>query len=304
MDDVHCYGNETFLEDCTFNWWGVHNCGHGEDVSISCLKISSSNSSTTVSHTTTNTTTPFVRLVGKPEAGRLEVYHDGKWGTVCEDGFNDVAATVTCRSLGFGYGELINGEPYRTRNGTIWLDEVRCRGNEASILECSNSGWQQHRCEHSQDVAIECYHKSLTAIASDSTTFPVVAVMTAIVVGGVVLLAAIISLTCVLVKRNSRSNIEGKKPEGTRAAATADLVERHDVSLDEHQTLSSLSHYQPAAAENAYNNRRARATASKASDAAVMSTYVDEDGYDEFKDEELYINQPGSDDLYGNIRFQ
>jgi len=47
-----------------------------------------------------------VRLVGGPSdsEGRLEVYHDGKWGTVCDDFFddNDNAASVACNSLGYG----------------------------------------------------------------------------------------------------------------------------------------------------------------------------------------------------------
>ena len=45
------------------------------------------------------------RLVGgsRSHEGRLEVYHNGTWGTVCADGFNDAAAIVVCRSLGLRY---------------------------------------------------------------------------------------------------------------------------------------------------------------------------------------------------------
>jgi len=45
------------------------------------------------------------RLVGTSNShqGRLEVYHNGFWGTVCDNGFTDTAAKVVCRSLGFRY---------------------------------------------------------------------------------------------------------------------------------------------------------------------------------------------------------
>lgn len=36
LDDVNCIGTETGIDQCVHNPWGVHNCGHEQDVSISC----------------------------------------------------------------------------------------------------------------------------------------------------------------------------------------------------------------------------------------------------------------------------
>ena len=36
LDDLVCTGSETSITQCQSNGWGVHNCGHSEDVAINC----------------------------------------------------------------------------------------------------------------------------------------------------------------------------------------------------------------------------------------------------------------------------
>ena len=110
-----------------------------------------------------------VRLVGtngvNPSNGRLEVYYNGRWGTVCDDGFSMAEADVVCRQLGLsGARSFSSGS--NSGNGTIWLDDVYCNGSESSIAACRHSYWGHHNCHHSEDVIIQCSAGKLINIST------------------------------------------------------------------------------------------------------------------------------------------
>uniref|UniRef100_A0A8C1VT71 Neurotrypsin n=1 Tax=Cyprinus carpio TaxID=7962 RepID=A0A8C1VT71_CYPCA len=143
LDGVHCTGNELSLEECPHAPWDQHNCDHMEDAGVSCNPF----------------TDGVLRLVGgdSPWEGRLEVYHAGEWGTVCDDNWNGRHAQVVCRQLGYrGRGEVAPDGMYGEGTGLILLDEVTCEGGESSLLDCAHGQWGQHDCSHSEDVGIRC----------------------------------------------------------------------------------------------------------------------------------------------------
>ena len=57
LDNVQCVGTETHIGSCFHNGWGVHDCSHREDVSITCTANSDPSSTTSSSSSTTTTTT-------------------------------------------------------------------------------------------------------------------------------------------------------------------------------------------------------------------------------------------------------
>ncbi|CAG2246882.1 unnamed protein product [Mytilus edulis] len=86
---------------------------------------------------------------------RLDVLHNGQWGTVCDDYFDDRGAVVACPQLGFKGGIFI-GNSVGDVNGKIWLDDLKCKGSEGKLAEFRRKYWGSHNCHHSEDVGIRC----------------------------------------------------------------------------------------------------------------------------------------------------
>lgn len=104
-----------------------------------------------------------VRLAGqkrKHNEGRVEVYYEGQWGTVCDDDFSIHAAHVVCREVGYVEAKSWTASSsYGPGEGPIWLDNIYCTGKESTLAACSSNGWGVTDCKHTEDVGVVCSEK-------------------------------------------------------------------------------------------------------------------------------------------------
>ena len=106
-----------------------------------------------------------VCLVGSSSnnTGNVQVNYAGVWGTVCDwrswtSTWNNQAARVVCRQLGFLDGKAQYRAAFGERPGVIWLSNMNCIGEETSLDQCQHRGWRNvdQQCDHGDDVGVVC----------------------------------------------------------------------------------------------------------------------------------------------------
>ncbi|XP_030851600.1 deleted in malignant brain tumors 1 protein-like [Strongylocentrotus purpuratus] len=140
LSHVGCDGTEDNLADCAHLGFGVHNCQHNEDAGVTCLLR--------------------VRLVGgsNDAEGRVEVLHDGSWGTICDNSWDLRDARVVCRMLGFdGVLDAQRSARFGQGSGRVFLAYVRCEGTEGNLADCAHTEIEYYRCSHTRDAGAVCY---------------------------------------------------------------------------------------------------------------------------------------------------
>ena len=100
-----------------------------------------------------------------PSSGRVEVFYNGIWGTICDDLWDSQDADVVCRQLGYvGALSAPKEAAFGQGTGQIWLYDVGCFGNETSISQCIHKGWGVENCGHNEDAGVVCQLKGKVTI--------------------------------------------------------------------------------------------------------------------------------------------
>lgn len=103
-----------------------------------------------------------IRLVNGDNvcSGRVEVFYNGQWGTVCDAGWDLKDASVVCKHM--DCGTPITARPgafFGQGSGPVWLEDVSCFGDEPTVKHCPSKELETSLCSHGQDAGVSCQSK-------------------------------------------------------------------------------------------------------------------------------------------------
>ncbi|XP_078069758.1 scavenger receptor cysteine-rich domain-containing protein DMBT1-like [Mustelus asterias] len=139
--DANCKGDETKLFQCPVLLFGEHNCSNDNVVSLTC-----------------SASIP-VRVVNGMDScsGRIEIYHNDVWGSVCNHDWDIADATVVCKQLGCGSASSGPGSAqFGASPSVFWLDNVQCKGTEMSLFQCESNLLGEKECSPEDAASVTC----------------------------------------------------------------------------------------------------------------------------------------------------
>ncbi|XP_033981184.1 T-cell differentiation antigen CD6-like isoform X2 [Trematomus bernacchii] len=138
--------NATCFHDCLYQDGLLQNCSQSEGGNCSVLAEAVCGRRA-------------VRLAGGSGrcAGRVELWRNGEWGTVCDDQWDLRDADVVCAQLGCGYALSVTGQggSFPPGRGPVHRDELNCTGREESLWDCPASQ-EESDCGHKEDAGVVC----------------------------------------------------------------------------------------------------------------------------------------------------
>ncbi|NXC29072.1 LOX3B oxidase, partial [Campylorhamphus procurvoides] len=164
LHSVSCTGTEVHLSMCAFEFYRGNTsaaCRSGMPAVVSCVPgpLFAAANAHKKKQRQQQQGQPRIRLKGGARVGegRVEVLRSSKWGTICDDRWNLLSASVVCRELGFGSAkEALTGARMGQGTGPIHLNEVQCQGTEKSLWSCPFRNITQEDCKHAEDAAVRC----------------------------------------------------------------------------------------------------------------------------------------------------
>lgn len=100
-----------------------------------------------------------IKLVGGREEheGNVEIFHNGKWGNICDDEWDKYEADIVCKQLNYHLGgKATHSGAFGNARRKFWMDNLFCTGKEKELSECRFDGWGQSDCDHSEAAGVVC----------------------------------------------------------------------------------------------------------------------------------------------------